>query len=242
MIWGDYHIHTIYSGNNGHATNTPEDILAAAKQKGLKQVGICDHGLNHMLYPTTVRRLKKLKNKIDLLNTEQSDVKLLMGIEANIFSSDGEIDLLNVDRGMFDLVVAGFHKMVWTKKLKDGFDFSQLFVNLEQAKKKFTSIVISTIKTQKIDILAHPGYGFPVDIVKIAKVASDYGVKIELNGKRINLTDSEVLALAESSAKIVANSDAHDLDRIGDVSLPINTLNRLGIPLERLSNFNGVIF
>ena len=244
MIWGDYHIHTTYSGNNGHATQTPRDIFEVANKLGLKQVGLCDHGFNHMLYATTPMRVKKLKQAVEELNGK-NQVRLLMGIEANIFSLDGEIDLQNVDRGVFDIVVAGFHKMVWAKKLKDGIDlsFPQVFGTCtDQVKKRFTSVVISTIKTQKIDILAHPGYGFPLDVKEVAKAAADYGVRIELNGKRINLTDEEVLVLAQSDAKIVANSDAHSPERVGDVSKPIELLTRLGIPIERVENFVGVSF
>lgn len=245
MIWGDYHIHTTYSGCNGHATGTPETILKEATQKGLKQVGICDHGINHALYGTTPLRLKKLKSALDYLNSTQSQVRMLTGIEANIYSFDGDVDSDRLDRGALDLVVAGFHKMVWGKKLADGAElsFSQIFgVQTEQVKRKFTSAVVKAIKNNKIDILAHPGYGFPLDIAEVIKVATDYDVALEFNGKRILLSDEQLLQIAESKVRIVANSDAHDAKRVGEVGLPIETCKRLGIPLERIANFNGVLF
>ena len=155
MIWGDYHIHTIYSGQNGHATCVPKGILRQAEKKGLKQVGICDHGVNHVFYATNSNRLKKLREEIDELNSSQSSVKMLMGIEANIYSLDGDIDVNRVEKIPFDLVVAGFHKMVWCKTVKDGAElgFPQIFnLQSKEVERKFTNAVISAIKRNKIDI------------------------------------------------------------------------------------------
>ena len=79
-------------------------------------------------------------------------------------------------------------------------------------------------------------------VKRILKVATDYDVALELNGKRIFLTDEQVLMMAESKVKLVANSDAHDENRVGEVSVPFATLQRLGIPLTRLTNYQGLLF
>lgn len=245
MIWGDYHIHTIYSGGKVHATNTPEIILQRAKQKGLKQVGICDHGINHFCYGTTPNKIKKLKQSVDYLNSVQNEVNLMVGIEANITSFDGNLDIDGLNLKDFDVVVAGFHKLVWSKKFFDGakMSFAQVVgLKDQQLKKQFTNSAIKVIKSNKIDILAHPSYGVPIDVKQIAQVAIDYNVAIELNGKRICMTDEEILYLASTDVKLVANSDAHTPDKVGDVSLPIKTLQRLNIPKQRLLNYQNLAF
>ena len=39
-LWGDYHTHTSYS----HGRGTVGDMVLAAKDRGLKEVAITDHG------------------------------------------------------------------------------------------------------------------------------------------------------------------------------------------------------
>ena len=245
MIWGDYHIHTTYSGGKIHATNTPEIILQQAQQKGLKQVGVCDHGINHFCYGTTPNKIAQLKQKLEFLNSTQSDVKLMLGVEANITSFDGDLDIDRLNLKDFGVVIAGFHKLVWSKKIFDGLkmSFSQVFgLKDDQLKKQFTRSAIKAIKSNKIDILAHPSYGVPIDVKQIAQVAIDYDVAIELNGKKISMTDEEILYLASTNVKLVANSDAHTPNKIGDVSVPFDRLQRLNIPKQRLLNYKNLAF
>ena len=45
-LYGDYHTHTIYS----HGSGTIRDNVEEALRKGLKEIGICDHGPGHYLY------------------------------------------------------------------------------------------------------------------------------------------------------------------------------------------------
>lgn len=242
-IWGDYHTHTFYSGRNGHAKSRPQDVYAVAKEKGLKQVAICDHGFRHFCFGTTRARMRKLRDELDKLNAE-GDVKMLLGIEANIYSSDGLVDLKQADRGMLDIVVAGYHKLTWAKNPSDAFRYTLpalLGVDAEAAKKRYTRAIVNAIKTQKINILSHPCYGLLMDMKEIIKAAADYGVMLELNGKRVSMTDEEVLMMAESKVAIVANSDAHTPERVGDVAVPVALCERLNIPLTRISNFNGVL-
>ncbi len=242
-IWGDYHTHTFYSGKNGHSTCSAADIYAAAKEKGLKEVAICDHGVRHCCFGTTRARLKKLRAELDELNA-RGDVKMLLGIEANIYSSDGLIDVKQEERGAFDIVVAGYHKLVWGKNMVDAMRYNipaLLGVDTESAKKRYTRAVVNAIKTQKIDVLSHPCYGLPTDMREIVKAAEDYGVMLELNGKRISMSDEDVLFMAASKVKIVANSDAHSRERVGDVAVPIDLCKRLGIPFDRIENFKGLL-
>lgn len=53
-IIADYHTHTIFSnGKNGkrkHAIGTIEENVQEAIKKGLKTIGISDHGYRHLLY------------------------------------------------------------------------------------------------------------------------------------------------------------------------------------------------
>ena len=46
ILTGDYHTHTQYS----HGKNTVEENAKQAKELGLQEIGICDHGFSHTVF------------------------------------------------------------------------------------------------------------------------------------------------------------------------------------------------
>lgn len=46
ILTADYHTHTPYS----HGKGTVEENAARAKELGLKQIGITDHGFSHLAF------------------------------------------------------------------------------------------------------------------------------------------------------------------------------------------------
>ena len=87
-----------------------------------------------------------------------------------------------------------------------------------------------------IDILTHLNYGFQIDTIAVAKMAKQKGVYVELNGKRINFTDDEILTMASEGVKFIVDSDAHRPERVGEVNNGLNTIYRLNIPLAQVAN------
>ena len=82
LFYGDYHTHTIYS----HGKGTVRDNVMAAKQKGLKEIAITDHGLKHIAFGLKNKKIIKLKNDIEEIK-DSLGVKVLLGIEANIIGA-----------------------------------------------------------------------------------------------------------------------------------------------------------
>ena len=72
---------------------------------------------------------------------------------------------------------------------------------------------------------------------QVAQAAKDYGVCLELNGKRVSMTDEEVMTIVDVGAPIIVNSDAHSKDRVGDVSVPMSVVERLGIDKNIIVNW-----
>ncbi len=242
MILGDYHTHTTFS----HGINSIEENVAVAKEKGLKEIAITDHGLRHVAFGMKRKDISVMRKIIDKVNVDVPEVRTLFGIEANIYSSDGDVDLKPGEVGYFDIIVAGYHKAVWAKNPIDFFKFytSPSWHNLvgygKRTVNRFTKAYINAIKSGVVDIISHPGYGVKTDIRQVAQAAKDYGVLLELNGKRISMTDEEILTIADVGAKMIVNSDAHACGRVGDFSVPMGVVERLNLDKKLIVNWDAV--
>lgn len=239
MILGDYHTHTKNSDGKG----TLEQTLIAADKVGLVQVGISDHGLRHSAMGMKFRDIAKARKIMDDTR-DKYRVQCLLSIEANIYTSQGDIDLTEQDRDLFDYVVAGYHKAPWPKSFKEAFTYNipALFANkhayTDNQRRKFTAPIVKAITSNKINILSHLNYGIPSFVEEVGKAAIDYNVYIELNGKRVSMTDEEVMKLYDMGVTFIVNSDGHHPDRIGDFSVPMTVVERLNLDKERIINYN----
>ena len=245
-LFGDYHTHTIYSRRKFmpyfHAKGTIEDNVISAKNKGLKEVAITDHGFNHKFFCTYRENLDKLKKECKRLS-QKYDINVLLGVESNIISMDGDIDVNNEDYKHLDIVLCGFHKCVNAKTSKDK---KLLFADnkwarikkSEKFKERNTQVFIKAIQKNNIDIITHLKQDIAVDPVAIAKEAAKKGTLIELNNKHYLLTDNELLDMVKTGVKFVIDSDAHKPSRVGNHENVIEILKRLNVPLEQVVNWD----
>lgn len=241
MIWGDYHTHT--KNSDGHGTLI--DTLRQAEKVGLRQVGISDHGFRHVARGMKLADVEKTRR---LMEQYQNDfaVECLLGIEANIYTSDGRIDLTPQQRDLFDYVIAGYHKAVWGKSVADAFRYNipAIFADLtnytDAQRAKYTKTIVQAVKTGKINVLAHLNYGIPAFVKEVGKAAIDYDVYIELNGKRVSMTDDEVMTLYDMGVQFILGSDGHRPEKIGDVSVPLAVVERLNIDKSRIVNWEKI--
>ena len=105
-----------------HATGTILENALIAQKKGLKEIAITEHGLNHKLYGLQKKNISRMREEIDYAQ-KITGVKIYLGIEANIISSQGDIDLTKDEVGLFDLIVVGFHKFARAKSVKEFWKF-----------------------------------------------------------------------------------------------------------------------
>jgi histidinol phosphatase-like PHP family hydrolase len=76
--------------------------------------------------------------------------------------------------------------------------------------------------------------------LEVAKCVADYGTYIELNSKKVHLTDEELCEIvAKTSARFIIDSDAHSASRIGDMKIVEEQLARIDFPLDRIDNVDG---
>ena len=232
-FYGDYHTHSPFS----HGKATIAENAAEAAAKGFKEIAITDHGFRHVMYNVKRRSVPEMQRQIAEA-AKQSGVGVLFGMETNI-TGYGKLDLRPSDFEFLDIVLCGYHKVVVPLNLREFFHFSRvLFFGGKKLISRNTDMYLSVIEKYDIDVITHIGYGMPVDTERVARACKDAGTMLELNGKRINFSDDEFRAMAETGVQFIVNSDAHIQGRIGDFALPLALLNRVPIPESQIANLN----
>ena len=242
LLTADYHTHTPYS----HGENTVLENATAAKAKGLKEIGITDHGFNHVLFGLKRKKLDDLRAEI--IEAEKlTGVKVLMGMESNIISADGTTDMKKEDLKHFDIYLCGIHEVLRFKRISD---FYNIFWKNYSAYKfasrpsnkvvaKTTKIYIEAIKNNPIDILTHINYKCFCDLKQVAQCCADYGTYIEINTKKRHVSAEELNLMALTGVRFVIDSDAHSADRVGDTKIAEEVLADADIPMDRIDNIDG---
>lgn len=242
QLTADYHTHTVYSHGKGKII----DNAIMAKEKGLKEIGISDHGFGHPAFGLTKRKIPNMQKEC-LLATQQTGVKVLLGIESNILGTDGTTDLKPKLYDNFDIFLAGIHKFVLYKFGTAFSLFAPNFFCSTFNKKTVSKSLINTntktfinvIKKNPVDVITHLNFCCYADPVEVAKVARDYGTYIELNSKKTHLTDEQLYSVANTGVKFVISSDAHSPSRVGEISLVEQAIKRVNINLNQIDNIDG---
>lgn len=239
ILYGDYHTHTTYS-RYGHGKGTVLENASVAADKGLKQIAITDHGFNHEFYGIKRKNIPQLHE--DIMNAKEiTGVDILLGVESNLISVNGDVDVKEEDFEFLDILLMGYHKLVNMKSIKDKMllNYANMFSNIFKSKERVnrnTTAILKAIDKYPIDIITHLNYGFETDTMAVAKLAKQKGVYIELNGKRINFTDEEIEMMKAEGIKFIVDSDAHRPERVGEVNNGMNLIYRHNIPLSQVVN------
>lgn len=238
-IFGDYHTHTVYS----HGKGTIRDNVEAARAKGLREVAITDHGPGHMTYGVKRENFKKMRAEIDMLNEEYKDIKILLGVEANILSRDGEVDVNEEILSLTDMLSVGFHFGARTKTLSDAYDLYVLNLLFKDSKRIIgkrrdinTKAMISAINNYKIDLITHPGAKLVIDVLEVARAAGKRGTALEINSHHGHLSVEELRLVMSENVKFMINSDAHRKEDVGNVSKGINRAIEVGLDKSQILN------
>lgn len=240
ILFGDYHTHTIYSRHH-HGKGTVLENASVAADKGLKQIAITDHGFNHEFFGIKRKNIPNLQE--DILNAKEiTGVDILLGVESNLISLDGEIDVKEEDYDFLDVLLMGYHKMVHTSSLKDKFllcwanNIGKYFGESKERTNRNTTAILKAMDKYPIDVITHLNYGFQTDTIAIAKMAKQKGIYIELNGRKINFTEEEIKIMTDEGVKFIVDSDAHKPENVGEVNLGMNLVYKYDIPLSQVVN------
>lgn len=242
ILTGDYHTHTPYS----HGKSTVLENAYAAKEKGLKEVAITDHGFNHMMFGLKRKELASLRAEVEEAK-QKTGVKVLMGMESNIISIDGKTDMRKTDLEYFDIYISGIHEVVWFKNICDMYklffkNYMAYKLGYKPSKRVIadtTKAYINVVKNNPIDIITHINYNCQCDLVEVAKCCADYGTYIEINTKKRHVSAEELNSMAATGVKFLIDSDAHIAGRVGDTKIAEEILKEGFVPLSQIDNIDG---
>lgn len=217
-ILTDTHAHTISST---HAYSTVQELAAAARQKGLKMFAITDHGpaMPDSPHDWHFGNMRVIPRVID-------GVGILRGIEANILSTDGILDLPPYE-SIIDMVIASFHTPVIRPTNRTD----------------HTKAMINTIKSGLCQIIGHPGNpAYPLEVDEVVLAAKDNNVLLEINDSSFSLSRQgsakncrHILErVAHHNWKVSFGSDAHISYRLGEFHNCISLAKEIGFPEDNI--------
>ncbi len=218
VFLGDYHTHTKHSDGAGTVSANVE----AAVLRGLKEIAITEHGPRNI--GVGEKSIWKCREDVEKVRKERSDIKIYFGIECDIISERGDIDIKEKDISAFDVMLAGFHRFAFPYSFRDfrryhlpGYlHFIKPFITKEVIARN-TKALISAITRYPIDMVAHINNRSIVNVKEVAKVCADNSIYLELNTKHLVELDPIIEdLLSVDGVKFIANTDAHFPSRVGN--------------------------
>ncbi|MCR4401256.1 MAG: phosphatase [Firmicutes bacterium] len=218
----DLHTHSIASG---HAYNTIDEMARAAREAGLEMIAVTDHGPSipggpHRYYFGNLR----------VIPATIEGVEVLKGVEANIISPSGELDLPDRTLQKLEFVLAGFH-------VGTGYDGGTVEEN--------TRAMIAAMENPHVDAIAHPGNpAFQVDVEEVVKAAKRLGKLLEINNSSLTIVRLDSRENCHRFAElagalgvtVVIGSDAHHASRVGVFDAAVELAESAGLTEDLVLN------
>jgi len=194
---GDLQIQTTWSDG----ANSIEEMVAAARARGLTYIAITDHTHGLAMMGTDDAKLAQQIELIRRLNRTLRDFRVLAGAEVNI-TKDGTLDTSDEILAGLDVVGIAVHS------------------HFDLPRDEQTARVIRAMENRHADILFHPTGRKPgrreaiaVDIDAIIAAAKRTGTILEIDAypDRMDLKDEHVRKVVDAGVPLVIDSDAHSV-------------------------------
>jgi putative hydrolase len=240
-IIADYHTHTKYS----FAAGSIYDNARAARQVGLETLGIADHGPANWGHfgLTNLTTFEKIIVETKAVEAELPEMKILAGVEANIISYDGDLDIPLTLQRKLDQVLAGFHLTVFPKNVAEGLKYAgQLTLGKlspawrQKARNDNTKAVIEAVYRNEIDIITHPGLKISIDTPELARACARTDTALEINSKHGAESVAFIKAAAQEGVRFAIGSDAHHPRQVGRLQSGVRAAQAAGLQAEQIIN------
>jgi len=222
-LHGDLHMHT--NATDGKATL--EEMVAAARARGLQYIAITDHSKRvTMARGLDAARLLAQWAEIDRMNQSLDGFRILKGIEVDILERGG-LDLDDDVLARADWVVASVH-------------YGQ-----NQPREEITRRVVDALANPVVSAIAHPTgrlinrrKPYEIDLEAVFQTARRYAKCMELNANphRLDLDDVACATAKSQGIPIVISSDAHSTDGLGVLRYGVVQARRAGLTAADVAN------
>ncbi len=224
--WGDImdlHTHTLVSG---HAYNTLYEMARAASERGVKLLGVTEHGPR---MPGACHEFYFINFKV--VPRELYGVRLMLGAELNIMDYEGNVDLPLGYLERLDFAIASIHEPC--------FRSGTVAQN--------TRAYLNVMKNPYVQVIGHPDDDrFPIDLEMLVGAAKEQGVLLEINNSSLSAGSSRrgaygnCLKMLEYckkyQASVVIDSDAHCEVDVGNHGKAYELLEEAQFPQELVVN------
>ncbi|HEY8474260.1 MAG TPA: DNA polymerase/3'-5' exonuclease PolX [Natronosporangium sp.] len=193
-IRGDLHTHT----NLTDGVSSLDEMLAAARARGLRYYAVTDHAKNLPMQRMTDEKMLAQRHQ---LRERAGDRRftVLHGTELNI-DPDGGVDWDDEFLAGFDIRVASVHS------------------HFQQSREQMTRRLVRACEHPYVNIIGHPttrqiGRRDPIDADwdEVFKAAARTGTAMEINSypDRLDLNDELILRAKRFGVKFALNTDSH---------------------------------
>ena len=233
QILADYHTHTKYS----HGKGTIEENVLEAISKGIKTIGISDHGYKHLAYGIKLNDIYKMREEIDKLNEKYSNIEILLGMECNILDCHGNIDIHDKIIENCDYIMAGYHFASTPTSLKSMLNHcNNYMIKNEKSTEYNTKALINAMRNNDIFIITHPGDKGEVYIEEVAKIAKTTDTRLEINSSHGFLNANQLMKIKNIGNKFVIGSDAHIPQNVGNFDLAMKIIKEANVDISLIEN------
>jgi putative hydrolase len=229
----DHHTHTTFS----HGKGSIEDNVKEAIAKGLQSVGITDHGPGHLTYGLKRENYPVMRAEVDRLNEKYPQIKVLLGVEANIWEPAPHIDVIEDDLQYLDYVIAGYHYGVHGGYTIHNYTYDHgLRFGGKSLLAKNTDMMVQAIYENDLYILTHPGDKAFIDEHAVAKACEETGTLVEINARHKHPNADDLRIYKQYDVRFVISSDAHRPKHVGRYAESLALAIEAGIDTDRIVN------
>jgi DNA polymerase (family 10) len=209
-IQGDLHTHTSLTDG----VSTLEEMVAAAKARGLRWYAVTDHAKNLPMQRMTDEKM--LAQRAALKAVTVKGMTLLHGTELNI-DPDGEVDWHADFLAGFDICVASVHS------------------HFTQAAAALTRRYIRACENPYVNVIGHPTTrqigrrpGLEPDWDAVFEAAAATGTAMEINAHpdRLDLPDELVLRARRHGVVFSLNTDSHSTVHLANLRYGVGLAQR----------------
>lgn len=230
-----YHIHSTYSDGE----HTPEEIVRAAIDKGMRAIGFSDHGYTNFDLRYCMKDTEGYRAEISRLKeVYENKIQIYLGIEEDAFDP--------ADRGKFDYIIGSSHYLC---KDTEYYPIDSSYDYFKECLKVYQNDIVAMAETyyaafceyivrRKPDVIGHFDLLTKYDELdaslfldnkkyceiaeKYAKIAAQSGSLFEVNtgaiarGFRTTPYPSERLlySLRKADARLILSSDSHSIETL----------------------------